>query len=382
MQKKIAILGSTGSIGTQALQVIEQHPDKFSIIALTANYNAELLIKQALQFNPKIVAISQNEQYPIVKNALSNVPIIVLSGEEGLIAAVTNTDADIVLTAVVGFVGLKPTLAAIESKKTIALANKETLVVAGHIVTKLAQQNNVQILPVDSEHSAIFQCLVGENQADIDKIILTASGGPFRNYSQQELDAVTPAQALKHPNWNMGNKITIDSATMMNKGLEVIEAHHLFNLPPEKIDVIIHPQSIIHSFVQFNDGNLKAQLATPDMRLPIQYALTYPHRLPNAFPKFQFTDNPTLTFEKPNISLFPTLTFAYEVLKQSGNLPCALNAANEVAVQAFLNHQISFTKIFTLLELALTKTHFISNPSLDQLFETDSETRKYITSQL
>ncbi|MFN5417753.1 MAG: 1-deoxy-D-xylulose-5-phosphate reductoisomerase, partial [Flavobacteriia bacterium] len=326
-KKGLAILGSTGSIGTQALEVLETYPEYFDLQVLTANNNADLLIEQAKKFKPNSVVIINEKLYQQVKDALWNDDIKVYCGEDAMVQAVESSEIDIVLTALVGYAGLKPTISAIKAKKTIALANKETLVVAGELITKLALENNVQIYPVDSEHSAIFQCLVGEYQNPIEKIYLTASGGPFRGWTLDQLKNVTPAQALKHPNWTMGAKITIDSASLMNKGLEVIEAKWLFDLTAEQIDVIVHPQSIVHSLVQFTDGSMKAQMGLPDMKLPIQYALTFPDRFPTDFPRFNFMDYPSLTFEKPDRETFVNLNSAYEAMDKKGTAACALNAA-------------------------------------------------------
>lgn len=378
--KLISILGSTGSIGTQALEVIREHPDYFKVVALTAGNNADLLITQALEFQPYLVVISNPEGYLKVKDALAGFPIRVESGENALIEAASLPSCDLVLTALVGFAGLKPTLAAIHAGKSIALANKETLVVAGEIVTQLALQNKVSILPVDSEHSAIFQCLVGEEQNPIEKIILTASGGPFRGKTSKDLESITKAQALKHPNWTMGAKITIDSATLMNKGLEVIEALWLFHLDPNQIEVIVHPQSILHSIVQFTDGSMKAQMGIPDMKLPIQYALGYPNRLKNKFPRFDFSNYPQLTFEPPDLETFPCLQLAFQAMNTGGNTPCILNAANEIAVESFLQDRIKFVDIPTFIEKAISHLPFIAQPDLNQLLQTDQETRKFVLS--
>ena len=346
----IAILGSTGSIGTQALEVIENHPDYFDLQVLTAGKNADLLIEQAKKYQPNTVVIGDEDSYQKVKDALWGENIHVYCGEDALCQVVEATNVHTVLTALVGYAGLKPTIHAIEAGKTIALANKETLVVAGEFITKLAREKGVNIYPVDSEHSAIFQCLVGEFHNPIEKIYLTASGGPFRGFSISDLQKVTLEQALKHPNWSMGAKITIDSASLMNKGLEVIEAKWLFNLKPEQIDVIVHPQSIVHSLIQFQDGSMKAQMGLPDMKLPIQYALSYPNRLPTNFPRFNFMDYPNLTFEAPNREVFKNLDLAYRVMDELGTSACALNAANEIAVEAFLNKKISFLEIGELNE--------------------------------
>lgn len=374
MKRKIAILGSTGSIGTQALDVIASNPDLFEVEVLTAFNSFETLIKQALQFNPNAVVIGNPENYQFVKEALRATDIKVYCGSDAIAQIVEMDSIDIVLTAMVGFSGLLPTINAIKAKKTIALANKETMVVAGELVTELAIQNNVPIIPVDSEHSAIFQCLIGE-KSPIEKVILTASGGPFRNHTIKQLKSVTCADALNHPNWCMGSKITIDSATMMNKGFEVIEAKWLFNLNPNQIDIVIHPQSIIHSLVQFEDGSLKAQLGLPDMRLPIQYALSFPYRIKSDFPRFKFSNYPTLTFEEPDSTRFPNLALARESLIKGGNAPCILNAANEIAVDSFLKEKIDFLQIPELIERVIAHSTFISKPTLDDYFQTDEEVR-------
>lgn len=376
-KRGIAILGSTGSIGTQALEVIEAYPERFDLQVITAGKNADLLIKQALKFKPNMVVLGDESQLKAVKEALWKEDIHVYGGEEALCQVVQSTDVDLVLTALVGYAGLKPTIAAIEARKDIALANKETLVVAGQLIMNLARTYNVNIYPVDSEHSAIFQCLPGEGGNAIEKIYLTASGGPFRGYSLEQLATVTKAQALKHPNWSMGAKITIDSASMMNKGLEVIEAHWLFNLKASQIDVIVHPQSIVHSLVQFKDGSIKAQLGLPDMKLPIQYALTYPERLPTEFPRFDFAQYPQLTFEKPDFGTFTNLKLSFQALEKGGNIPCALNAANEVAVQAFLEDKISFLQIAEINGLTMERVSFVANPDLTSLVETNSMARRY-----
>lgn len=374
MKRKIAILGSTGSIGTQALDVIASNPDMFEVEVLTANNNYELLVKQSLQFLPNAVVIGNKEKYQIVKEALASTDIKVYAGHDAIVQIVEMDSIDIVLTAMVGFSGLLPTINAIKARKTIALANKETMVVAGELVTKLAIENNVPIIPVDSEHSAIFQCLIGE-KSPVEKIILTASGGPFRQHSLEQLKNVTCADALNHPNWCMGSKITIDSASLMNKGLEVIEAKWLFNLSPDQIDVIIHPQSIIHSLVQFEDGSLKAQLGLPDMRLPIQFALTFPYRIKSEFPRFSFTNYPTLTFEEPDTKRFPNLNLARTALVKGGNAPCILNAANEIAVEAFLKKQLGFLQMSEIIEKVIDKATFIHNPSIEDYTLSDKETR-------
>ena len=372
----IAILGSTGSIGTQALEVIENHPDYFDLQVLTAGKNADLLIEQAKKYQPNTVVISDEDSYKKVKDALWGVNIHVYCGEEALCQVVEATNVHTVLTALVGYAGLKPTIHAIEAGKTIALANKETLVVAGEFITKLAREKGVNIYPVDSEHSAIFQCLVGEFHNPIEKIYLTASGGPFRGFSISDLQKVTLEQALKHPNWSMGAKITIDSASLMNKGLEVIEAKWLFNLKPEQIDVIVHPQSIVHSLIQFQDGSMKAQMGLPDMKLPIQYALSYPNRLATNFPRFNFMDYPNLTFEAPNREVFKNLDLAYRVMDELGTSACALNAANEIAVEAFLNKKISFLEIGELNETVVNETKNILNPSYQDYVNSDQNARE------
>ncbi|MEW5845483.1 MAG: 1-deoxy-D-xylulose-5-phosphate reductoisomerase [Bacteroidota bacterium] len=372
--KRIAILGSTGSIGTQALDVIREHPDIFSVELLAAQNSWELLVRQAVEFQPNVVIIANQNHYSKVKEALSSHPIKVFTGKQSIIESVVSSEIDMVLAAMVGFAGLEPTLRAIEAGKTIALANKETLVVAGELVTKRAIENRVPIIPVDSEHSAIFQCLVGEH-SPVEKIILTASGGPFRNHSMEQLMHVTKADALNHPNWCMGQKITIDSASLMNKGLEVIEAKWLFGLNPEQIEVVIHPQSIIHSMVQFIDGSIKAQMGLPDMKLPIQFAFTFPERVTSSFPRMDFSKSHTLTFEKPDTARFPSLALALESLKAGGNMPCVLNAANEVAVEAFLREQISFMAIPKVVEGAMRAMPFIGHPSFADYIQTDSETR-------
>jgi len=373
LKKKIIILGSTGSIGTQALEVLQQRKDSFSVEALTAGENAELLVQQAKAFKPKVVVIANEQKYAFVRQALDS-SIEVLAGAKAL-EEVVQRQADMVLTAMVGYAGLVPTVKAIESGKDIALANKETLVVAGDLITKLAKQYGVQIVPVDSEHSAIFQSIVGETHNEIEKIYLTASGGPFRGQDLDFLQNVSKAQALKHPNWSMGAKITIDSASLMNKGLEVIEAKWLFNLNPSQIDVIVHPQSIIHSIVQFADGSMKAQMGLPDMKLPILYALGYPKRIISDFPRFNFMDYPQLTFEKPNTKVFRNLQIAYNALEKGGNMPCVLNAANEVVVEAFLNDKIRFLDMPNIIEKTLDRVEFKTNLTLQQYIETDKESR-------
>jgi 1-deoxy-D-xylulose-5-phosphate reductoisomerase len=374
--KRIAILGSTGSIGTQALDVVKQHSDVFSVTVLTAQSNADLLVEQALQFQPSHVVIGDESKYEYVKQSLAGSSIQVLAGAEALQEVVCLDTVDIVLTALVGYAGLLPTVKAIKAKKPIALANKETLVVAGSLIMPLAREMGVPILPVDSEHSAIFQCLMGESHNPIEKVILTASGGPFRGKKREDLAEVTRAQALKHPNWTMGAKITIDSASLMNKGLEVIEAAWLFDVKASQIDVVVHPQSIVHSLVQFEDGSIKAQLGLPDMKLPIQFALGYPNRMLADFPRFDFRDYATLTFEQPDMETFRNLGLAFEALDKGGNLSCILNAANEVAVDAFLKDQIGFLAMSDLLADCMEKGTFLANPSLDDHIETDQVTRE------
>jgi len=369
-------MGSTGSIGTQALDIVRANADKLQVEVLTAQNNADLLIKQAIEFEPNAVVIADESKYKHVKDALDKHDIKVYAGADALCQVVQMDTIDIVLAAIVGFAGLKSTIAAIEAGKPIALANKETLVVAGALVTDLAKQKGVNIYPVDSEHSAIFQCLAGEFHNKIEKIILTASGGPFRGKDKKFLANVTKESALKHPNWNMGAKITIDSATMMNKGLEIIEAGWLFSLKPEQIEVIIHPQSIVHSLVQFQDGSIKAQMGLPDMRLPIQYALFYPQRIQSSFPRFDFATHPNLSFEKPDAEAFPAIGLAYEAMKKGGNMPCILNAANEVAVGAFLKDEIGFLDITALVEKCMQKASFVAKPTLKDYIDSDTEARK------
>lgn len=375
LKKGVAILGSTGSIGTQALEVLEAYPEHFDLQVLTAQSNAELLIEQAKKFQPNAVVIGDTAKYDFVKEALKEDFIHVYAGVDALAQVVTGNDIHIVLTALVGYAGLKPTLAAIEAGKDIALANKETLVVAGELVTRLASEKGVNIYPVDSEHSAIFQCLVGEFHNPIEKIILTASGGPFRGKKQKDLVHVTREQALKHPNWSMGAKITIDSATLMNKGLEVIEAKWLFNLKPEQIEVVVHPQSIIHSLIQFEDGSMKAQMGLPDMKLPIQFALTYPNRLKTNYPRFNFLDYPSLTFEHPDRETFKNLDLAFEALVSGGTAACALNAANEITVEAFLANEISFLDIARVNAEVMYETPLILQPNYEDYVRTDEKAR-------
>ena len=374
-KKSIAILGSTGSIGTQALEVIAANQDHFSVEVLTAGNQADLLIKQALEFKPNVVVIANEDHYSAVFNALDPSNIKVYTGDAALTSIVEIEAIDIVLAALVGYSGLKPIIKAIEAGKNIALANKETLVVAGDLVTGLAKENGVNIYPVDSEHSAIFQCLAGEFHNKIEKIILTASGGPFRGRSRAELANIKKEQALKHPNWDMGRKITIDSASLMNKGLEVIEAKWLFDLENDQIEVIVHPQSIIHSIVQFEDGSMKAQMGLPDMKLPIQYALSYPQRLKTDFQRFNFADYSSLTFEEADRATFRNLDLAFSALDRGGNMPCVLNAANEVVVEAFLNDKIGFLEMSDVIETSLAKIPLIESPVYEDYVETDKETR-------
>jgi 1-deoxy-D-xylulose-5-phosphate reductoisomerase len=373
-KKKIAILGSTGSIGTQALQVIRNHSEQFEAYVLTANHQVDLLIKQAREFMPEAVVIADEAFYLHLKEALADLPIKVFAGADALAQVVEFEPIDMVLTAMVGFSGLRPTIQAIKAGKPIALANKETMVVAGEIINELTNRFKVPILPVDSEHSAIFQCLEPGNR--LEKIILTASGGPFRKTALRDLEKVTRKEALKHPNWNMGAKITIDSATMMNKGFEVIEAKWLFGLKPEQIEVVIHPQSIIHSMVQFEDGSIKAQMGLPDMKLPIQYALTFPERFPTKFPRLDFRQFPSLTFEEPDLKRFRNLQLAYKALSRGGTMPCTLNAANEIAVDAFLHDRIGFLEMSDIIEKALALTSFKENPTYDDYVEVDAEARQ------
>jgi 1-deoxy-D-xylulose-5-phosphate reductoisomerase len=375
-QRNVAIVGSTGSIGKQALEVISAQPHLLRAYMLVASNNAELLCQQAIQYKPDVVIILNPEAYHRVKDTLKNSGIKVLCGEEALLEEIVQSRVDIVLNAFVGFAGLRTTYHALRAGKTVALANKESLVVAGELLMPLSKQNQNSLLPVDSEHSAIFQCLMGEDIQQIEKIILTASGGPFRGMKRNQLLDVTPEKALKHPNWSMGAKITIDSATLMNKGLEVMEARWLFDVPADAIEVIIHPQSIIHSIVQFRDGSMKAQLGPPDMRFPIQFALCYPHRPENTFPRFDFSSS--FHFEKPDTETFPCLGLAYEALRKGGNLPCILNAANEVAVDLFLKEKISFLQITELIEFSMHAVSFIPNPNLEDLIETDKETRRQV----
>lgn len=375
--KRIAIFGSTGSIGTQALEVIAANPDLFSAEVLTAQSNDELLLQQALAFNPNVVVIGDEKKYQKVKEALASTDIKVFAGEKALEEVAALDCYDMMLAAIVGYAGLKPTIKAVQSGKAIALANKETLVVAGDIVMKLALENKLPVIPVDSEHSAIFQCLVGETRNRIEKIILTASGGPFIGRKPNYLVNVKREHALQHPNWSMGAKITIDSATLMNKGLEMIEAKWLFNLKPEQIQVVIHQQSIIHSMVQFEDGSIKAQMGLPDMKLPIQYAMAFPKRLKNDFPRYDFRKVSTLSFEEPDVKTFRNLALAQDALEKGGNLPCVMNAANEVAVFAFLRNRINFLDMTNVIEKTMEKVPFIANPTLEEYFESDGEARNF-----
>ena len=375
--KRIAIYGSTGSIGTQALEVIAANPDKFSVEVLTAHTNDELLIKQALRFNPNVVIIVDDKKYIKVKEALASTDVKVFAGEKALEEVAGMDYFDLMIAAIVGYAGFKPTLKAIENGKAIALANKETLVVAGDIVMRKAVENRVPIIPVDSEHSAIFQCLVGETRNKIEKVILTASGGPFIGRKPNYLVNVKREHALQHPNWTMGAKITIDSATLMNKGLEMIEAKWLFNLRPEQIQVIVHQQSIIHSMVQFEDGSIKAQMGLPDMKLPIQYALSFPKRIPNSFPRYDFKKVNTLTFEEPDLKTFRNLVLAIEALEKGGNLPCIMNAANEVSVYAFLRNRINFLDMTDVIQKVMQKVPYIEKPTLEEYYESDGQARHY-----
>ena len=380
--KQIAILGSTGSIGTQTLDVVRQHPEEFSVFALSAHRSLDLLIQQALEFNPAVVCIADETLYQPLREALSDLPIQVMAGEMAIAEMVTMPAIDVVVAAMVGYAGLRPTIEAIKANKTIALANKETLVVAGEIICRLAQRHKVSILPVDSEHSAIFQSLVGEDMASVEKLLLTASGGPFRNFTFEQMQHVTAAQALKHPNWEMGAKITIDSASMMNKGFEVIEARWLFDIPVDKIQVLVHPQSVVHSAVQFVDGSVKAQLGTPDMRMPIQYALTYPQRWQSDVPRLDLFATKQLTFEQPDLQRFPNLRLAYEAMAKGGNMPCILNAANEVVNLAFREDKCGFLQMSDVITETMAKTHFILEPTYEDYVLTDSEARRIATETL
>jgi len=378
--KRIAIFGSTGSIGKQALEVIASHPDKFSVEILTAHHNDELLVKQAIQYKPNIVVIGDEQKYQKVKSALSGTDVKVFAGQDALEEVAGMDCYDMMLAAIVGFAGLKPTLQAIETGKAIALANKETLVVAGDIVMKKAVENRAPVIPVDSEHSAIFQCLVGEMRNPIEKVVLTASGGPFLGKKPNYLVNVKRDHALQHPNWNMGAKISIDSATLMNKGLEMIEARWLFNLRPDQIQVLVHPQSIVHSMVQFEDGSIKAQMGLPDMKLPIQYALAFPNRVPSAFPRYDFRKPNTLSFEDPDYKTFRNLLLAIEALKKGGNLPCVLNAANEIAVYAFLRNRVGFLDMTEMIERTMQYVPFMESPTMEEYFDSDAEARNFAAS--
>ena len=381
MKRTLAILGSTGSIGTQALEVVSEHSDLFEVYALTANNNVDLLIDQARKYMPEVVVVANEQKYPELKEALEDLPIKVWAGSEAISQVVQSEPIDMVLTAMVGYSGLKPTIAAIRAGKAIALANKETLVVAGELITSLAAEHKTAILPVDSEHSAIFQCLVGEWDNTVEKILLTASGGPFRTKTMEELLSVTKAQALKHPNWNMGAKITIDSASMMNKGFEMIEAKWLFGVTPEQIRIVVHPQSVIHSMVQFEDGAVIAQLGIPDMKLPISYAFSYPKRLTSKAPRLDFMQYSALTFEEPDMKRFRNLAFAFEAVRRGGNMPCILNAANEVVVAAFLRDEIGFLGMSDVIEKTMGKVPFIATPTYEDYVATDAEARR-VASQM
>lgn len=375
MKRKIAILGSTGSIGTQALEVIEEHPDMFEAYALTAHHQVDLLIRQARRFMPEVVVIANEQHYLELKEALADLPVKVWAGADAIAQIVRMEPIDMVLTALVGYAGLRPTIAALEAGKAIALANKETLVVAGELITTLAKEKNAPILPVDSEHSAIFQCLSGTWNNSVEKIWLTASGGPFRTKTPDELATVTKEQALRHPNWNMGAKVTIDSASMMNKGFEMIEARWLFDLLPEQIEIVVHPQSIVHSMVQFEDGAVLAQLGLPDMKLPIAYALSYPKRLKTAAPRLDFRQYASLTFEEPDMERFRNLAYAFEAIRKGGNMPCILNAANEIAVSAFLEDRAGFLQMSDVIAQTMEKATFVARPTYDDYVETDAEAR-------
>ena len=374
--KQIAILGSTGSIGTQTLDVVRQHPDEFAVYALSANRSVDLLIQQALEFNPAVVCIADPQYYPRLRDALSDMPIKVTAGMDAIVEMVTMPAIDVVVAAMVGYAGLRPTIEAIRAKKTIALANKETLVVAGEIICRLAQHHKVAILPVDSEHSAIFQSLVGENTASVEKLLLTASGGPFRSFTYEQMQHVTAKQALQHPNWEMGAKITIDSASMMNKGFEVIEARWLFDIPVDRIQVLVHPQSIVHSAVQFVDGSVKAQMGAPDMRMPIQYALTYPERWQSNVPRLDLFATHQLTFEEPDMQRFPNLQLAYDAIRQGGNMPCVLNAANEVVNLAFRENRCGFLQMSDVIARTMAHANFIPQPTYEDYVLTDKQARQ------
>ena len=375
-KRQLAILGSTGSIGTQALEVLSEHSDLFEVYALTANNQVDLLINQARKYMPEVVVIANERKYPELKEALEDLPIKVWAGADAIAQMVQSEPIDMVLTAMVGYSGLRPTISAIKAGKAIALANKETLVVAGELIMKLAAEHKVPILPVDSEHSAIFQCLTGAYDNPIEKILLTASGGPFRTKSLEELATVTKAQALRHPNWTMGAKITIDSASMMNKGFEMIEAKWLFDVTPDQVQVVVHPQSVIHSMVQFEDGAVIAQLGIPDMKLPIAYAFSFPTRMRSMAPRLDFNQYSTLTFEEPDMERFRNLAFAFEAARQGGNMPCILNAANEVVVAAFLQDRIGFLQMSDVIEQTMRKASFIVNPSYEDYVATDTEARR------
>lgn len=376
MKRRLAILGSTGSIGTQALEVVSEHPDEFEVYALTAHHQVDLLIRQARRFMPEVVVIANEQHYPELKEALADWPVKVWAGVDAIAQVVQMEPIDMVLTALVGYAGLRPTIAALEAGKVIALANKETLVVAGELITTLAKEKNAPILPVDSEHSAIFQCLSGTWDNPLEKIWLTASGGPFRTKTLDELATVTRDQALRHPNWDMGAKVTIDSASMMNKGFEMIEARWLFNLPPERIGVVVHPQSIIHLMVQFEDGAVLAQLGLPDMKLPIAYALSYPRRLKNAMPRLDFRQYASLTFEEPDMKRFRNLAYAFEAIRKGGNMPCILNAANEVAVAAFLEERAGFLEMSDVIARTMERATFVARPTYEDYVQTDAEARR------
>ena len=382
MSKHIAILGSTGSIGTQTLEVVDANPELFVVDVLTANTNVDLLIEQAKKYQPDVVVIAREDKYAFLSEALKNEDIKVYAGIDAISQVVGMESIDVVVTAMVGYSGLLPTIKAIEAKKNIALANKETLVVAGEIIQKLALENGVSIYPVDSEHSAIFQCLIGEFENPVEKIYLTASGGPFRGKDRKFLETVTSKQALKHPNWEMGAKITIDSASMMNKGFEAIEAKWLFDLKPEQVDVIVHPQSIVHSLVQFEDSSMKAQMGLPDMKLPIQFALTYPKRLKTNFERFNFLDYPSLTFEPADTTNFRNLALAYEAMEKGGNMPCIINAANEIMVEAFLKDKVGFLQMSDIIETCMQKASFIARPVYEDYVASDTEVRQLATSLL
>ena len=375
-KRQLAILGSTGSIGTQALEVVSEHSDLFEVYALTANNQVDLLINQARKYMPEVVVIANERKYPELKEALEDLPIKVWAGADAIAQMVQSEPIDMVLTAMVGYSGLRPTISAIKAGKAIALANKETLVVAGELIMKLAAEHKVPILPVDSEHSAIFQCLTGAYDNSIEKILLTASGGPFRRKTLEELATVTKAQALRHPNWTMGAKITIDSASMMNKGFEMIEAKWLFDVTPDQVQVVVHPQSVIHSMVQFEDGAVIAQLGIPDMKLPIAYAFSFPTRMRSMAPRLDFNQYSTLTFEEPDMERFRNLAFAFEAARQGGNMPCILNAANEVVVAAFLQDRIGFLQMSDVIERTMRKASFIVNPSYEDYVATDTEARR------